>query len=62
MVKVKRSIARGGKVAWGFWEVKRGFQNVVREEVMDGMSSTTVGWQWQKWVAGFMDDREFLVS
>ena len=42
--------------------MKGGFQNVIREEVMDRMSTTKVGRQWQKWVAGFLDEREFLVS
>ena len=44
-----------------FWDIKGGFQIVVREEVMDRMSTTKVGWPWQKWVTGFMDEREFLV-
>ena len=40
-------MARGGKVAWGFWDVKGEFQNVVKEKVMDCMSTTEVGRQWQ---------------
>ena len=35
---------------------------MVREEVIDRMSTTRVRRQWQKWVAGFMCEREFLVS
>ena len=45
VVKAQRCMARGGEVVWGFWDVKGGFQIVVREEVMDRMSTTKVGRQ-----------------
>ena len=37
VVKARRCMAKGGEVAWGFWDVKGGFQNVVRNEVLSGM-------------------------
>ena len=46
VVKAQRCMARGGEVAWGFCDVKGELQNVVKEEVMDRMSTTRVGWQW----------------
>jgi len=62
VVKVRRCIAKGGEVAWGFWDIKGGFQNVIKEDVMQRMEESEGGRQWKKWVAEFMGKREFLVS
>ena len=37
VVKAKRCMAKAGEVTWGFWDVKGGFQNVVRIAVLSRM-------------------------
>ena len=62
VVKARRCMAKGGEVAWGFWDVKGGFQNVVRGEVLSRMRESEEGVRWTRWVHEFMGERSFLVS
>ena len=55
-------MSRNGEVACGFWDVKGGFQNVVRKEVLKRMRMLEEGKAWTKWVYEFMGKRFFLVS
>ena len=62
VVKARRCMARGGEVAWGFWDVKGGFVNVVWSEVLSRMRESEGGKRWARWVHEFMGERSFLVS
>lgn len=44
VMRVRWCIEGGGSVDWGFWQVKGGFQNVGRNEVLEclaGIKRTT---------------------
>ena len=62
VVKARRCMAKGGEVAWGFWDVKGEFQNVVRNEVLSRMRELEGEKRWTRWVHKFMGERSFLVS
>lgn len=62
MVKARRCIDGGGDAAWGFWDVKGGFQNVTRNEVLERIEMTDEGRRWKKWMSNFMVETSFAVS
>ena len=43
VTRPQRCLARGGSVAWGFWDIKGGFQNVIGSQVKEYMSKTEIG-------------------
>ena len=54
VVKARRCMAKGGEVGWGFWDVKGGFRDVVRSEVLSRMRESEEGVRWTRWVHEFM--------
>ena len=48
VVKARRCIAKGSDIAWGFLDVKGGFQNVIKGDVMQRMEESEGGRQWKK--------------
>ena len=62
VVTARRCMDGGGDAAWGFWDVKRGFQNVTKKEVIERMGLTKEGRRWKKWITSFMGERSFAVS
>ena len=62
VVKARRCMDGGGDAAWGFWDVKGGFQNVTKKEVIKRMGLTKEGRRWKKWITNFMWERSFAVS
>ena len=62
VVKARRWMDGGGDAACGFWDVKGGFQNVKKKEVIERMGLTEEGRRWRKWITSFMRERSFTVS
>ena len=52
----------GRDAACGFWDVKGGFGNVTKKEVIERMGLTGEGRRWRKWMTNFMWERAFVVS
>ena len=51
-----------GDTAWRFWDVKGGFQNVTKKEVIERMGLTGEDRWCKKWMTSFMWERSFAVS
>ena len=49
-------------MGWGFWDVKGGFQNVVKDEVLGGLASVGGTRGLCGWVEQVVSEREFKVS
>ena len=62
VTKTRRCMGSGGNVAWGFWDISGGFQNVIPMQVLERMDKTRIGRKWKKWTSEFMKKRSFKVS
>ena len=62
VVKARRCMDGGVDAAWGFCDVKGGFQNVRKKELIERMGRTWEGRRWRKWMTSFMGERSFSVS
>ena len=62
IVKASRCMDRGGDAAWGFWDVKGGFQNMTKKEVIERIGLSEEGKRWRKWMTRFVWKRAFTVS
>ena len=62
VVKARRCMDAGRDTAWRFWDVKGGFQNMTKKEVIERMGLTEEGRRWRKWMTSFMGERCFAVS
>ena len=62
VTRAQRCLAKGGSVAWGFWDVKGGFQNVIGSQVEEYMSKTEIGRRWNPWMKNFFRARQFTIS
>ena len=62
VTKTRRCIGSGGNVAWGFWDISGGFQNVIPMQVLERMDKTRIGRKWKKWTSEFRKKRSFKVS
>lgn len=49
-------------MGWGFWDVKGGFHNIVREEVLECLFGVEGMKGLCRWVGQFVCPREFEVS
>ena len=52
----------GGNVAWGFWDINGGFQNVILMQVLERTDNTKIGRKWKRWTSEFMKVKSFKVS
>ena len=62
VVKARRCMDGGADAAWGFWDVKKGFQNVTKKEVIERMGITEEGRRWRRWITSCMGESSFAVS
>ena len=61
VTKAQRAVRAGGMAEWGFWDVKRGFQNVWWEPVMERLSEHPEGSRWLPWLTNVFGRRNFEV-
>jgi len=46
-------MAADGAVGWNFWDIKWGFQNVIKEDVIVELEMSEQGKKWIPWVKEF---------
>ena len=49
-------------MGWGFWDMKRGFHNIIGDEVLGRLASVTSTRGLCRWVEWFVSPRKFEVS
>ena len=62
VVKARQCLENGRSVGWAFWDVKGGFQNVRRAEVLDRIGGCGPLRCWLSWLERFMSPRECEVG
>jgi len=62
VTKAQRCLARGGRVGWAFWDVKGGFQNVRKVDVIRQLRKSEEGRKWIPYIQDFLRSRQFEVE
>ena len=61
VVRAQRCLDDGGRVGWGFWDIKGGFQNVVGDKVLGCLNAVEGMRGLCRWVREFVSPRSFEV-
>ena len=59
VTRVQWCLVQGEAIAWDFWNVKGGFQNVREEDMIKELEKSEEGITWIPWVSEFFREREF---
>ena len=62
VARVQGCLARKGRVGWGLWDVKGGFQNVKMPVGLERMARSEIGKKWMSRVKGFVRERRFQMQ
>src|SRR5258706_1725937 len=62
VVRAQRALAKGGRVAWGMWDVSGGFQNAREEAVVLRCQASEKARRWTGYLKDFFRAREFTME